>query len=121
MPGEGDLPIVEHAHDRRQIESGISGHSAEVEEPQNADEHQDRAEHGIQNEFQSRINFASMAPDADEEVRRDEHHFPENEEEEQIERAENADHAHFQDEEHGEEFLDVFVNAVPRAENSERR
>src|SRR5579864_1863956 len=121
MPGEGNLPVMEHAHDRRQIESGISGHSAEVEEPQNADEHQNGAEHRVQNEFQRRVDFTSMTPDADQEVHRDEHHFPKNEEEEKVESAENANHAHFEDEEHGEEFLDVLVNAVPRAEYGQRR
>ena len=67
-----------------------------IVEPDDRHQHQDRAEHGVQNEFQRGVDAPLVAPDADQEIHRDQHHFPEQEEEEQVERDEDADHAGFQ-------------------------
>src|SRR5690348_4080643 len=91
-----------------------------VIQPQNRHQHQDRANHCVQNEFQRGVNFAPVSPDADEEVHRNEHHFPEHEKEEEVERAENANHAGLEHEQHGEKFFYVRLDTLPRAQNRER-
>ena len=62
----------------------------------------------------------SVAPNADQEVHGEEHDFPEDEEEEEVERKKNADHAGFEDQQHDEKFFDAGVDAVPGAEYRER-
>ena len=61
----------------------------EVEE-QDRQEHQHGTEQGVQEEFDGCIELARAAPDADQQVHRHEHGFPEDEEQEEIQRHENA-------------------------------
>ena len=51
-------------------------------EPQNCQQHKDGTRHGIKEELDRRINTARSAPDADQEIHRDEREFPEDIEEE---------------------------------------
>ncbi len=62
-----------------------------------------------------------MAPDADEEGHRDKHDFPEEEEEEQIERKEHADDTNFEHQQHDKEFFYAVLDAVPGREDGDRR
>ena len=80
--------------------------AGEVIEPEDGDQHQNRAEHGVQNELHRGVNPAIVTPHADDEVHGDEHHFPENEEEKKIERNEDADQARFENQQGGEEALE---------------
>ena len=84
-----------------------------VIEPEDADEHEDRAGHGVEHEFNGGVDAALVAPDADEQGHRDEHDFPEEEEEEKVEREENADDADFEHQQHDKKFFDSVMDAVP--------
>src|SRR5574338_586711 len=53
-------------------------------QPDNRQQHKNRAGHGIQEELNGRINAAGATPDADEEVHGNESEFPEDVEEEQV-------------------------------------
>ena len=88
-----------------------------VVEPEDADQHEDRASHRVQDEFYGGVNATVVAPDADEQVHRYEHNFPEKEEEEKVEREENADDADFQKQNGDEKFFDALLDAAPRTEN----
>ena len=90
-----------------------------VVEPQDANQHQDRAGHRVENEFYGGVNAALVAPDADQQVHRNQHYFPEEEEEEQIEREEDADDADFEKQEGDEKFFDALLDAVPGAEDGD--
>jgi hypothetical protein len=56
---------------------------------------------------------------ADEEVHRNEGEFPEDVEQEQILREENAKHAHFQQEEEHHEIFDALLDRLPRGEDGD--
>ena len=60
---------------------------------QNRQQHQHRAGQRVEEELDRRVQPAVAAPDADQEVHRHQHHFPEQVEQEEIERHENAQHA----------------------------
>ncbi len=84
--------------------------------PDDADEHQDGAGHGVKHEFHGGIDAALVSPNADEEIHGDEHDFPEEKKEEEIEREEDTDHADFEHQQHDEEFLDAMLDAIPGRE-----
>src|SRR5438270_747047 len=69
------------------------------------DQHQHRPDHRIKHEFHRRINAPFAAPDTDQEIHRDQHHFPKDVEEKQIQRGENADHAGLDQEHENEIFM----------------
>ena len=64
-----------------------------VHEVQDRDQHQQRPDHREQYELDSGVNLAPVSPDADQEVHRDQHHFPEHVEQEQIDREQRAEQA----------------------------
>src|SRR5216684_3574652 len=66
-----------------------------------------------------RVAPAVASPNADQEVHRDEHHFPEHVKEEEIQGNENADHAGLQQEEQNVIFLGALMNRAPRRENGD--
>ena len=68
------------------------------------DEHEHRPEEGVEEELDRRVHAARTAPDPDDEEHRDQHCFPEEVEEERIERREDADHQPFQDQERREKL-----------------
>ena len=74
---------LNHLLDRRQIKC-----AGGVVQPDNCHQHQNRAGHGVQNEFHRGVNAPLVSPDADQEVHGDQHHFPEQEEQKQIQRQE---------------------------------
>src|SRR5438046_10603517 len=61
-------------------------------ERDNADQHQERSDRGVDEKLYGRIDASLAAPDTDEEEHRDERGFKEQIEEQQIERDEDADH-----------------------------
>ena len=75
-------------------------------EDQDADQHEQAAEHGEQDELHGGVDPAAAAPDADEEVHGDEHGLPEHVEEEQVEGDEDPDHAGLEQEHEEREFPD---------------
>src|SRR6185437_10257491 len=75
-----------------------------------------RTEHGVQNKLQRGVDFPPVSPDADEEVHRNQHHFPEQEKEEKVQRAKNADHAGFEHQQNDEEADAVDAHVVVNLE-----
>src|SRR6266478_2583605 len=73
----------------------------------------------VQEKLDGGVEAPIAAPNADEEVHGDEHHFPENVEEEEIERNENADHAGLQQEKQKGIFLGAQMNGAPGREDSD--
>ena len=104
-----------------QIERERAGDFAVIEiNEKNRDEHQQAADHCVDKKFQRRINAARTAPDADDEIHRNEHRFPEDVEEQQVEAGEHAHHAGFQ-QQHGDQIaFDAFFNVMPRGEKDQR-
>src|SRR4030095_752840 len=59
-------------------------------------QHQQAPCHGIEHEFNCGIDPAHAAPDADQKIHRNQHHFPEYIEKKKIQRDEGAEHTGFQ-------------------------
>ena len=68
-------------------------------EVENADQHQEASDDGVEDELHSGVDAPRAAPDSDQEVHRDQHDFPEHVEENQVERGEDTDHPRLEDEE----------------------
>ncbi len=88
-------------------------------EPEDGDQHQQRAEHRKEHKLDGGIDATRAAPDPDEEIHRDQHHFPEDVEEEQVEGAEDADHAGREEEHRNEIPLHVDGDAVPGGDHAQ--
>ncbi len=82
-------------------------------------QHQHRAEEGVEEELERRINAFLAAPDADDQEHRDKPRLEEEVEEHKIERHEHAQHQRFQQEERDHVFFDARGHA-PRGRNRER-
>ena len=85
----------------------------QVDQP---DQHEDRAEEGVQEELDRRVHAPRAAPDADDDEHRDQHRLEEHVEQHRVERAEHADHQAFEDQERG----DVLVHALRRSTSTRR-
>ena len=98
---------------------GVRAELAEVleVERQDAQQHQHRSGQRIEEELDGRVQLSRAAPDADDEVHRHQHQFPEDVEQEEIERNEHADHARLQQQEHGVVFLDAVLDRRPGTEH----
>ena len=90
-------------------------------ENEDPDQHEQAAGHGEEDELHGRVDAATTAPDADQEIHRDEHGLPEDIEEEQVLGDEDADHARLEQEHEGRELLDPLVDRPPRREQGDRR
>ena len=90
-------------------------------EDEDRDQHEQAAEHGEEDELHRRVDAPAAAPDADEEVHRDEHGLPEDIEEEEIQRDEDADHAGLEQEHEDGELLDPVADGPPGREQGQRR
>ena len=88
-------------------------------QPQDGQQHQDGAGHGVQEELDGGVDAARSAPDADQEVHRDEREFPEDVEQEQVLRQEDAHHAHFQQQEEEHEILDALFDRRPGGQDGD--
>jgi len=86
---------------------------------QNREKHDDRSGEGVQEKLDGGVEATIAAPDADQEVHGNEHHFPENVKEEEIQGNENADHAGLQQEKKNVIFLGALVNRAPRREDGD--
>ena len=106
------LRDVERIHARHAVVVKV-----ECEDPQ---QHHDAADEGVEEELDRRIQPAVAAPDADEEVHRHEHHFPKQEEQEEIEAHKRADHARLEDEQEDVVLLQTLGDRGPRRQDSDR-
>ena len=73
-------------------------------------QHQYRSDHGIEDKLHRRVNAPLSAPNPNQEVHRDEHHFPKNVKQKEVQRGENADHAAFQQQHEDEVFLQTVID-----------
>src|SRR5207302_10255048 len=117
-PGHGML------HHQRPIETQPA-RLREVD-PRNAedgDQHREAADDGVDQEFEGGVDAAALAPDADQEVERNQHRLPEDIEEDEVERQENAGGGGFQDQKQEDEFLEAGgrrVGQVDRDQEEQR-
>ena len=85
-----------------------------------AAQHQDGARHGVDEELEGGVDAAVVAPDADQEVHGHQADFPEDVEEEEVLRQEDADQAEFQQQQEGVKFLAAILDGVPGNQHAER-
>jgi len=77
------------------------------------DEHEQAAHEGEQHELDRRVDLPRPAPDADDEVHRDEHGLPEHVEQDEVGGAEHARHARLQQQQRDEEAHLAVLDVVP--------
>jgi hypothetical protein len=114
----GDRQLVE----LEQIEAVLAGDR--VMHPRQADDrdqHQHAAGHGVEDELDRGVDALVVAPDADQEIHRDQDEVPEDVEQEDVEGAEHADHRRLEQQHEDREFLHLLLDAVPRRQERNRR
>ena len=89
--------------------------------PQDGDQHQQAPRHREEEELDRRVDPPLAAPDADQQVHRDQHHFPEDVEQEEVVGEQRAEHAGGEQEERGAEQRPVLADPLPRAEHHDRQ
>ena len=82
-------------------------------------QHQHRAEEGIEEELEARVDTLFPAPDADDQEHRDQTRLKEEVKEHQIQRHEHAEHQRFQEQEGDHVFLDAVLD-VPACRDDQR-
>jgi hypothetical protein len=111
LDGEGEKKRREEPR-RRGMDDGGPGEGRQGEgidpglvavdeiDPDDRQEHQERAGQGVEEELHSRVDPPAVPPDADQEEHRDQHNLPEKVEEEEVEGQEDPHDAafHHQDE-----------------------
>ena len=115
------LKMLRHGRELGQIKSvsnTFDGPGLKIED-QHTDQHQRTAEHRIQEKFDRSIFPPRPTPDANQEIHRQQHQFPEDEEQEEVHGAENARHGRIQQQEQGEITLLGPIN-IPRGQNANR-
>jgi hypothetical protein len=88
---------------------------------QDREEHQEAARHGEEEELHGGVDAAGAAPDADDEVHRHQHHFPENVEKRQVQRDEAAEHARLEEQEGDRVAADLLLDVGQREEERDGR
>ncbi len=89
--------------------------------PDDGEQHQDAARHRVEHELDGGVDAALVAPDADEEIHRNQHRVPEDVEEEEVDRDKHAEHRRLEREHEEREQLDALVHRLPRAQQRQRR
>ena len=113
---------LRHVVELQQIEAVDAGRRlVQVGEAEDGQQHQDAGGHRIQDELDGGVDAPLVAPDADQEVHRHQHRVPEDVEEEQIERDEDADHRALEQQQEDAERPGLLAHRLPRAEQRERR
>ena len=106
----------------QQIEAVDAGRRlVEHGERDDGDQHQHAAGHRVEQELHRRVDALVVAPDADEEIHRNQHRVPEHVEQEQVEREEHAQHARFEQEHEDRELFDLALDVGPGRQQRERR
>ena len=86
---------------------------------QDTEQHQHRAHHRVQEEFDRRIEAARPPPDGDQEVHRHQHRFPEGVKQEEVEGQKDAEHASLQQQKENVVFLGA-LGDVPGTGDGDR-
>src|SRR6266851_1580707 len=82
-------------------------------EREDREQHDDRACEGVQEKLDGGVETALAAPDADEEIHGNEHDFPENVEEEEVEREKHSEHAGLEQQEQDVILLGALLDGGP--------
>ena len=106
-----EIGVEQHRDARR---AGMDRH------PQHRDEHQHRAEQRVEEELVARVNPVSAAPDADDQIHRDQPGLEEHVEQEQILRRERADHQQLGDQERAHIFGHALGDRLPAGADADR-
>src|SRR5712691_5908762 len=93
-----DRPVETQLPRLREVDAG---------DGQDGDQHREAADDGVDQEFERGVDPAALAPDPDQEVERNQHRFPEDIEEDEVERQQNAGGRGLQDEEQEDELLEA--------------
>ena len=103
----------------QKIEGVFAGLGPVLEvENQNGGQHEDAADHGVDEEFHGGVDAPlRVPPDPDQQVHGNQHHFPENVKKEKVKGDENPDHARLQEEEADHELLDLVLDILPAGED----
>ena len=91
----------------------------EVQED-DAQQHQHRTKQRVQEELDRGVKLARPAPDADQQIHRHQHGFPEHEEQEEVVGHEDAEHAGLQQQEPGVVLFGAVLNGFPRRQDRDR-
>src|SRR5207253_8908520 len=99
-PGHGML------HQHRPVETQLARlREVDPRDAEDGDQHREAADDRVDQEFEGGVDAAALAPDPDQEVERNQHRLPEDIEEDEVERQENARGGGFQDQKQEDEFL----------------
>src|SRR5580692_2418745 len=97
----------------------LEGASVRVE-PQYRSQHEHRGDHGVHEKLYGGVNLALVAEDANQQGHGDQRGFPEEIEEEEVERSEDADQRSLHNKKEDKEFLHAIVNRLPRDQHAQR-
>ena len=97
------------------------GLEVQVVQRDERDQHQQGADDGVDEELHRRVDATLPAPNADEEVHRDEHELPEHVEQEGVQRDEGADHRPFEGQHQREVAPMALFDAREACEDDDRR
>ena len=89
-------------------------------EPDDADQQENGAGQSVEEKFDRGVNLPWPAPNADKQIHRDKHRFPEDIEQHEIKSDKDADHGGFHDEQADHEGLDPGLDIRPACQDTER-
>ena len=87
---------------------------------QHGDQHQHRAEQGVEEEFVARLDALGPAPDADDQIHRDQAALEEDVEQEQVLGGKDADHQRLHQQEGGHIFGHALLDRAPAGADADR-
>src|SRR5580704_5176401 len=102
---------LERAQNRRVVEATSADPLRQIDD---RDQHQYRAGHGVEKEFDGSVNAPVVSPDADQEVHGHQANFPEYIKEEEVECREDADQTEFQEQQESVELFGPLLHGAPR-------
>ncbi len=88
---------------------------------QDGHQHEQRADERVEDELDRGVDAVGAAPDADDEVHRHQHDFPEDVEQEEVQGQEDAQHAHFEDEEGDHVLLHPLLDGPEAGQDADPR
>src|SRR3989344_8840514 len=86
---------------------------------QNGDQHQDTSYHCIENELEGRHNLSARAPNTNQEIHRDQHHFPKDIKKKKIQGGKCPHHTGLQNEHQKHVFFELGSDFSPGRQNNQ--
>src|SRR3984893_7156516 len=94
-------------HQDRPVERQLAGlREVDPRDRKDGDQHREAAEDGVDQEFEGGVDPPALAPDPDEEIERNQHRLPEDIEEDEVQRQENAGGGGLQEEQQQDELFE---------------